>query len=417
MIEILYKKDCCGCTACAGKCPKQCISLKEDEEGFLYPHVNRDACIDCGLCETVCPVINQSNGQPLLHVYAAKNRNEEIRLKSSSGGIFTLLAEETLKERGVVFGARFDENWEVKHDYTETVEGLAAFRGSKYLQSRMEDNYKKAETFLKQGRKVLFSGSPCQIAGLKKFLRKEYGNLLAVDFICHGVPSPKVWRMYLDETCKKIIEQGGKNSVSSVLTNGGRKSCVEAIGFRNKILGWKKYSFSLQLNSVLIGTGKNTVGLCEPHPENIFMRGFLSNLYLRPACHQCAAKSGKSGSDLTIADYWGIGRFMPDFDDDRGVGLVLVNSTKGEKLYNTLSACMESRETGIEDALCCNAGFKATIAIPSQRSKFFIAMQNGMSMEQNVKMCLHIPFAIRVARKIKQRTKKAVKKIICKKIN
>lgn len=408
MIEILDKKNCCGCTACVEKCPKQCISMKEDEEGFLYPHIDHNACIDCGLCEKVCPVINQSNEQPPQHVYAAKNRDEEIRLKSSSGGIFTLLAEETLKENGVVFGACFDENWEAKHDYTETVEGLAAFRGSKYLQSRMEDNYKKAETFLKQGRKVLFSGSPCQIAGLKKFLRKEYENLLAVDFICHGVPSPKVWRMYLDETCKKIIEQGGKNSVSSVLPNGGRKSCIEAIGFRDKILGWKKFSFSLQL-SVLIGDGKNTVGLCEPHLENIFMRGFLSNLYLRPACHQCAAKSGKSGSDITIADYWGINRFMPDFDDDRGVGLVLVNSPKGEKLYKALSSCMESRETGIEDALRCNAGFKATIAIPPRRADFFREIAKGTPMAAATERILHVSLVRRGMRKAKRIVKKVIK--------
>lgn len=408
MIEILEKAACCGCSACAEKCPKQCIRLKEDNEGFLYPQVDRNTCIDCGICEKVCPVINQSDERGPLHVYAAKNRNEEIRLKSSSGGIFTLLAEETLKENGVVFGARFDENWEVKHDCTETVEGLAAFRGSKYLQSRMEDNYKKAETFLKQGRKVLFSGSPCQIAGLKKFLRKEYENLLAVDFICHGVPSPKVWRMYLDETCQKIIDQGGKNSVSSVLANGGRKSCIEAIGFRDKISGWKKYSFFLKLNSGIIKGGKNTAGLFEPHPGNIFMRGFLSNLYLRPSCHSCAAKSGKSGSDITIADYWGIHLFMPDFDDDRGVGLVLVNSPKGEKLYNALTPCMESRETGVAEAQRCNAGFKATLAIPSRRPDFFRAINQGKPMVATTERILHVSLLRRVLRKVKRMVKKVM---------
>lgn len=390
MIEILEKAACCGCSACAEKCPKQCIRLKEDNEGFLYPQVDRDTCIDCGICEKVCPVINQSDERDSLHVYAAKNRNEEIRLKSSSGGIFTLLAEETLKENGVVFGARFDENWEVKHDCTETMEGLAAFRGSKYLQSRMEDSYKKAETFLKQGRKVLFSGSPCQIAGLRKFLRKEYENLLAVDFICHGVPSPKVWRMYLDETCQKIIDQGGKKSVSSVLANGGRKSCIEAIGFRDKISGWKKFSFFLKLNSRIIKGGKNTAGFFEPHPGNIFMRGFLSNLYLRPSCHSCAAKSGKSGSDITIADYWGIHHFMPDFDDDRGVGLVLVNSLKGEKLYNSLTPCMESQETGVEEAKRHNGGFKATLAVSPRRLDFFRAINQGKPMIATTEQILHV---------------------------
>lgn len=192
MIEIKDKKDCCGCSACVQKCPKQCISLKEDNEGFLYPEVDKSMCINCGLCEKVCPVLHQGESRKPLKVYAAKNQDEEIRRQSSSGGIFTLLAEKTIQDGGVVFGARFDEHWEVKHDYTETIEGLAAFRGSKYVQSRMEDNYRKAEMFLKQGRKVLFSGTPCQVAGLKRFLRKYYGNLLTIDMVCHGVPSPLV---------------------------------------------------------------------------------------------------------------------------------------------------------------------------------------------------------------------------------
>ena len=235
MIDIKDKKDCCGCSACVQKCPKQCISLKEDCEGFLYPIVDKDICIDCGLCEKVCPILYQGEERKPLKVFAAKNHDEEIRKQSSSGGIFTLLAEKIINEGGVVFGAKFDENWDVKHDYTETIEGLAAFRGSKYVQSRIEDNYRKAETFLKQGRKVLFSGTPCQIAGLKRFFRKEYENLLTVDFICHGVPSPGVWRRYLQETVARMCD---KNRVSTdpISIKNAR---VESISFRDKSHGWK----------------------------------------------------------------------------------------------------------------------------------------------------------------------------------
>ena len=211
MIEIKEKAFCCGCNACVQRCPKQCISMHEDEEGFLYPRVDKTICIECGLCEKVCPVINQNEPRKPLKVYAAYNKDEKIRRESSSGGVFTAIAEQVIDEGGIVFGACFDENWEVKHDYTETKEGLKAFRGSKYVQSRIKDNYQKAEHYLKEGRKVLFSGTPCQIAGLKKYLCKEYENLLTVDFICHGVPSPKVWRMYLNET---IARQCGKNTVS-----------------------------------------------------------------------------------------------------------------------------------------------------------------------------------------------------------
>ena len=168
MIKIIDKEQCCGCSACLHICPKHSITFKEDKEGFLYPHVNTETCIDCGLCERVCPVLNQNEERIPEKVYAAKHEDDEIRMKSSSGGIFTLLADQILDEGGVVFGARFNDKWEVIHDYTETKEGLAPFRGSKYVQSYIGDSYKIAETFLKSGRKVMFTGTPCQIAGYKK---------------------------------------------------------------------------------------------------------------------------------------------------------------------------------------------------------------------------------------------------------
>lgn len=211
MINIIEKKDCCGCSACVSICPKHCITMSLDNEGFLYPQVDNESCIDCGLCEKVCLVLNQGKECKPFQVYAAKNINEEIRMKSSSGGIFTLLAEQILHEGGVVFGARFNADWEVIHDYTETKEGLAAFRGSKYVQSRLGDSFCQAEHFLRQGRKVMFTGTPCQIAGLKLFLRKTYDNLLTVDFICHGVPSPGVWKKYLEELI--ALKDNRKNSV------------------------------------------------------------------------------------------------------------------------------------------------------------------------------------------------------------
>jgi coenzyme F420-reducing hydrogenase beta subunit len=173
--------------------------MREDREGFLYPEVDSERCCNCGLCSEVCPVINRREAGKPLYVYAAKSRDEEIRRQSSSGGIFTLLAEKILDENGVVFGARFNENWEVIHDYVETKDELVFFRGSKYVQSRIGESYLQAQQFLEKGRKVLFSGTPCQISGLKFFLGKEYDNLLTVDIVCHGVPSPLVWRMYLNQ--------------------------------------------------------------------------------------------------------------------------------------------------------------------------------------------------------------------------
>lgn len=403
MINIKEPKDCCGCNACAQRCPKHCIILTEDHEGFLYPKVNTELCIECGLCEKVCPVINQKPKKGPLEVYAAINPDEQIRKESSSGGIFTLLAEKIIQENGVVFGARFDENWEVRHDYTETIEGLAVFRSSKYVQSRIEDNYLKAEKFLKEKRKVLFSGTPCQIAGLKKFLRKEYDNLLTVDFICHGVPSSKVWRMYLDETCRNLIKRGS----SSNFIDEGRRSYIEAINFRHKILGWKRFSFFLKLNSAFIQSEKNTEGIFEPFSENAFMKAFLSDTILRPSCYQCPCKSGKSTSDITIADYWNIQQVLPEFDDDKGISLVLTNTSKGENIFSSCNVIY--KKTGYEESKGKNGGFHEKINIPLKREYFFTEINKlDINLSQLIIQVTRKSFPYRIKLKIK----KAIKKLI-----
>ena len=207
MIKIQDKSQCCGCEACRNICPKQCILMQEDKEGFLYPEVNLADCIDCGLCEIACPVLHPAKERIPVAVCAAKHYDDNIRLASSSGGVFTFIAEQVIDEGGVVFGARFNDQWEVIHDYVETKEKLSCFRGSKYVQSRIGDTYKQVLHFLQSGRKVLFTGTSCQIVGLKLFLRKEYDNLLTVDVICHGVPSPKVWKKYLNEKQKRMLEE------------------------------------------------------------------------------------------------------------------------------------------------------------------------------------------------------------------
>lgn len=247
MIKITEKSECCGCNACVQRCPKQCISMKEDGQGFLYPFVDTASCIDCGLCEKVCPILNPFDTKEPLQVLAAKNKNEDQRLKSSSGGTFILLAEHIIKQGGVVFGARFDTNWEVEHCYAETIEELEPLMRSKYVQSKIGNTYKEAEQFLKDGRLVMFVGTSCQIAGLKRFLRKEYDNLLAVDFICHGVPSPGIWRKYLEEIKSSRSEAAGKNTVLSLSLKS--VPVITGINFREKQqggYGWKKFGFVVQ---------------------------------------------------------------------------------------------------------------------------------------------------------------------------
>lgn len=367
MIKITDKSRCCGCNACIQRCPKRCIAMREDEEGFQYPVIDETVCIDCGACEKVCPAINQGKESKPIAVYAAKNADEDIRRKSSSGGIFTALAEQTIKKGGVVFGARFDENWEVMHDYAETVEGLAAFRGSKYVQSRIGETFAQAEMFLKKDREVLFTGTPCQISALKKFLKRDYDGLLAVDFICHGVPSPGVWREYLKEVVARLRDEGPASSrLEPPLSE--LHDAIESIFFRDKSLGWKRYSFSLSLSSSGGSDCKNAVSLSEPLSKNLFMRGFLANLYLRPSYYACPAKNG-GGSDITLGDYWGIASLMPDYDDDKGVSAVIINTEKGKSAYACLNA--DSRPTSFE-ALCQrNPSLITACDIPKNRDKFF----------------------------------------------
>ena len=309
MIQITNKNKCCGCSACVQVCPKQCITFNEDNHGFRYPKVNKEDCINCGLCEKVCPFCNSFKKSDVLAAQATINPSEDIRLKSSSGGIFSMLAEYVINQGGVVFGARFNEKWEVIHDYTENLEGIDAFRGSKYVQSIIEDSYNDTKHYLNQGRLVLFSGTPCQISGLTKFLRKDYENLITVEVACHGVPSPLIWREYI----KQIA---------------GRKR-IQSISFRDKSTGYRTYSTNYTI------AGKSYK---KYYKRDDFMVGFINNLYLRPSCFNCPSKGDYSCADLTIADYWG----ATERQYEEGGSLVLSRSQKGKDILHQIKASLSS---------------------------------------------------------------------------
>lgn len=377
MIKIIDKEQCCGCSACLHICPKNSITFKEDKEGFLYPHVNMETCIDCGLCEKVCPVLNQNEERIPEKVYAAKHEDDEIRMKSSSGGIFTLLAEHVIDEGGVVFGARFNEKWEVIHDYTETKEGLAPFRGSKYVQSYIGNSYKIAESFLKNGRKVMFTGTPCQIAGLKKFLRKEYDNLLTVDFVCHGVPSPMIWQKYLEE---EIADQDG-----AVLTG---------VNFRDKSIGWKDFSFVLNF-SKKEGTIKHNYALSSVFTENIYMKAFLSNLSLRPSCYACPAKAGKSGADITIGDFWGIENVMSVFDDGEGISVVFLYTLSDKGIIPNEASIECSFEYAVKD----NSAVIDSVKLPLYRD-LFMPLCSHFSFRKSYELTMSQNIIVRLFRRL-----------------
>lgn len=345
MIEIKNKKDCCGCHACVSVCAHHAITMQADAEGFLYPVVDKGTCTDCGLCEQVCPVIHQASPTQPLQVYAARSYDEDLRCQSSSGGIFTLLAEAVIREGGVVFGAKFDEEWNVIHAWTETADGLAAFRGSKYVQSTIGNTYREVKEFLQQGRKVLFTGTPCQIAGLKRYLRKDYDNLLAVDIICHGVPSPLVWQRYLDE----MRAQGE----------------ITDISFRDKANGWAQYGFRL----CYAPSGGEEKVFLQPFLQNTYMRGFLADLYLRPSCHDCPSRSGKSGSDITLGDFWGIEVQHPEMDDKAGTSVLIVKSDKGAAWLMKIDA--DLLPTTLQVAEAKNPALYVSCKPHRNRTRFF----------------------------------------------
>lgn len=364
----------------------------ENEEGFLYPQLDVTKCIDCGLCENVCPALEMHNQERRpLQIYVGYNADEGILLNSSSGGVFTLLAQQIIQAGGVVFGARFNDQWEVVHDYTETIDGLVAFRGSKYVQSRIRNAYCQTESFLKEGRQVLFSGTPCQIAGLRRFLRRTYDNLLTVDFICHGVPSPGIWRRYLNEVI------GAHKEKYHVKDN------IREVAFRNKSVGWKRFSFSLSL----VDQGKVLV-INESLDKNDYLKGFLANLYLRPSCHNCNDKGWNSGSDITIADAWGIENCMPDFDDDKGCSVISVLTPKGTHILEALqeAGLMRVRQIDEDFIKTYNPAAFSSVKQHKKRKTFFKYIRAGKDFHSVINKCLPQPtYMDKIIWSIKKRLK------------
>ena len=337
------KTICCGCGACQQACPVRCVELKPDKKGFIYPNIDKRRCIKCGKCENVCPVLYTTSSFNHLQVYAAKNSDEDKRLKSSSGGIFSLIAEKVIADGGVVFGTKWNEEFEAIVDWTDSIEGIAAFRGSKYLQSVVGDNYKKAEEFLKRGKSVLFSGTPCQIKGLKTYLGKEYENLLTVEVICHGAPSPLVWKKYLNSIVHLHSGAGRDRVISSLKL----PSVINGVSFRDKTNGWKKFSFRIDYSSADESAEQNSVfeptksSFIEPFDQNDYMRVFLSNLSLRPSCFNCKAKAGNSGADITIGDLWGVDKHNSELDDDKGTSLVITHNNNACVFFERIDISLE----------------------------------------------------------------------------
>lgn len=341
MINITDKSKCCGCNACGDVCAKHSIAFKTDIEGFWYPEVNKDLCTDCGLCEKVCPVINikelKKNDFPKpAHTIAAVNKNMRVRWNSTSGGAYTALAEAMLEQGGFVSGAIYNEGFTGVHNYvSNNPDDLEKLRSSKYLQSNAEGIYAEIRDLLRKGEKVLACGTPCQMAALRSFLRKDYENLIIVDFICRGVNSPKVYRAYLDSLEKKY---------------GSKVVYVKA---KNKELGWRNLT-----RKVTFENGQSYYGVSM---VDDFRRGYHTNVFCRPSCYDCQFKEFPRISDITIADYWGIEKVDKNLDMNIGTSMMLLNSNKGIAFFESVKDKLEYRETVFEAILGGNIALRKSI--------------------------------------------------------
>lgn len=340
--------NCTGCTTCVTSCPKQCIKMKKSIEGFLYPSVEQDNCINCGICEKVCPVLSKVETHNKIKAFAMKNKKASERTKSASGGIFPLIAQLVVKKNGVVFGAAYNHEFEVRHIKVEKAKDIDRLQSAKYTQSMIENIFVEVEKALLEDRWVVFSGTPCQCTGLKAYLNKEYDKLIIIDLICHGVPSPKVWGTYVKWRCNQ--------------ENNG--TLPEQINMRSKYSGWSKYGYSTEFD---YGNGKISR---IPNGEDPFMKAFVENICLRKSCSQCQAKGVARCSDFTLGDYWGVWNQHPEFDDNKGTSIVFTHSEKAIEILNEIKPQVECIKVDIEEAIKENPSMMASSKEHSERSQF-----------------------------------------------
>lgn len=337
------KSGCCGCGACAQICPQNCIEMKEDPEGFRYPAIDDEKCIGCRACEKTCPAIHRWKREGGINVYAAASKDRKLVSESSSGGMFGVLARYILDRNGVVFGAAFDEEMNLIHCEAQREEECAKFHGSKYIQSNTKNTFAECRQYLDAGRYVLYTGTPCQIAGLKQYLHKEYERLLAVEIICHGVPSPAIWRRYIEE----LEAEAGKKIINA--------------SFRYKDEGWNIFRFKTEYED-----GGETV---IPGVKSPYFAAFLNNLTLRPSCYECRYRIEYSISDLMIGDFWGIGKYSRNFDEHLGVSALFLLSAKGERIFKELQKELYYEKSDIKNVIPMNGCLRLSVFPNRNRSE------------------------------------------------
>lgn len=347
MINVSDKSMCCGCGVCSNVCLKQCIKMNEDSEGFFYPSVTENACIHCNLCDRMCPVINstESKEEVCSEVFAATNKDELIRLNSSSGGVFSALAASVLNRGGVVWGAAFNDDFSVEHKKIDNIKDIAILRGTKYVQSNTYKAYPEIKKDLSGGVIVLFAGTPCQVEGLLSFLGKKYDNLITIDFVCHGVPSNLIWQKYINQFGVPL-----------------------QVNFRDKKTGWRNYSITLSFQKKIIS---------ESHNDNPYMKAFLYNYTLRPSCYSCKFKKEDRLSDITLADFWGAWEIAPDENDDKGLSAVFVHSDVGKRALENASNDLQFVPIDYKRTIEKNPAYIEPARRPEDREEFLEILLQG----------------------------------------
>ena len=357
MKSVCNKKYCIGCLNCFTVCKFDAIEFFEDELGFIYPKINQNKCKHCNACKNKCPMLsNQSHNIKYYDSYACINKDDNIRLNSSSGGIFYLLAENIILRKGIVYGAVYDKNFNVLHKRIDNVLSIKEMMGSKYIQSDVKDVFKLVKKDLDNGILVLFTGTPCQIAALKIYLNKKYDNLYLQDFICHGVGS----KVVLDIHIKSLKQKYGLKKINN-------------INFRDKVTGWKKFSFSISAENKKY---------FQTIVEDEYMKTFLKNLCLRESCYICKFKGNNRQSDITLADFWGIEKLDEELDDNLGVSAIILNTSKGIELFDLIKEKTVTKQVKYSDISSNNICLENPPIYNKHRNDFIKDIAKKMSLSE-----------------------------------